>query len=130
MRATIVCTCALSALPLPDTADLTSEGVWTAMGRPARPTQVMAAPITCIVAVTDGDDLGLVLLDDGVDRVRDRAQPEVRRQVLVGAGDADVDEARSTRGVHVDDAQAAARQARVDAHDAHQARVTMSTNMA
>ena len=53
MRATIVCTCALSALPLPDTADLTSEGVWTAMGRPARPTQVMAAPITCIVAVTD-----------------------------------------------------------------------------
>ena len=52
------------------------------------------------------------------------------RQVLVGAGDTDVDEARSTRGVHVDDAQATARQARVDAHDAHQARVTMSTNMA
>ena len=47
-----------------------------------------------------------------------------------GLGDADVDEARSTRGVHVDDAQAAARQARVDAHDTHQARFTISTNIA
>ncbi len=32
----------------PDTADLTSEGAWTAIGRPARPTQVMAAPMTCM----------------------------------------------------------------------------------
>ena len=53
MRATIVWTWALSAFPLPDTADLTSEGVWTAIGRPARPTHVIAAPITCMVVVTD-----------------------------------------------------------------------------
>ena len=52
----------------------------------------------------DSNYLGLVSLDDGVDRVGDRAQAKVRRQVLVRAGNADVDEVRPTRGVHVDDA--------------------------
>ena len=78
----------------------------------------------------DGDNLGLVALDDAIDRVRDRAQPEVRRQIFVGAGDTDVHERGAPRRIDVDDAEAAARQARVDAHDAHQARATISTNIA
>ena len=52
------------------------------------------------------------------------------RQVLVGAGDTDVHERGAPRRVDVDDAEATPRQARVDAHDAHQERATISTNSA
>ena len=78
----------------------------------------------------DGDDLRLVAFDDAIDRVCDRPQPEVRRQVLVGAGDTDVHERGTPRRIDVNDAEAAARQAGVDAHDAHQAHATISTNIA
>ena len=78
----------------------------------------------------DSDNLGLVAFDNAINRIRDRSQPEVRRQVLIRAGHTDIHERGAPRRIDVDDAEAAARQARVDAHDAHQARATISTNMA
>ena len=78
----------------------------------------------------NSNDLRLVALDDAIDRVRDGTEAKVRRQVLIGAGNPDVHERGAPRRIDVDDAEAAARQARVDAHDTHQACFTISTNIA
>ena len=52
-RATMVCTCALSARPLPLIAALTSLGVCRATSRSWRAPANMATPITCATAITE-----------------------------------------------------------------------------
>ena len=49
---TIAATCALSAVPEPVTAALTSLGVCSATGMPARVAATIASPATCAVPMT------------------------------------------------------------------------------
>ena len=67
----------------------------------------------------NSNDLRFVAFDDTIDCISDGTEAKVRRQILIGARNTDVDKRGTPRRIDVNDSESAASQARVDAHDAH-----------
>ena len=129
MRVTIEVTCLLSARPEPVTAALTSVGVWKTTGMP----RLVAASMATAGGVggghhrgdvdvgedpLDGDDVRCVPLEPAVDLGLEVDQP-LPRVGVAGVRTTPTATMAARPGPAVDDAEAAAGQAGVDAEHAH-----------
>ena len=127
---TIAVTCALSALPLPVTAALTSLGVWKCTSMPRLAAASAITPPACAVPITvddvllgehplDRDDVGAVGVHPVFDGVADGEQPVLQWLVGRGADHVDVQRDDLAALTALDDGQPAARQPGIDSHYPH-----------